>query len=129
MAGSDGDNLMGRSSPNGATTAAGSLATRVYRRGGAEVLAVSGEVDHATVSEFRAEIDRCLKEAPPVLVLDLSGVSFFGSVGLAALLRAQDSATTVVKVVASNRAVRRPIEATALNQVLSVFPSVDEAVS
>ncbi|WP_133901095.1 STAS domain-containing protein [Actinophytocola oryzae] len=109
----------------------GQLGIRVYRRGDAEVLAVSGEVDHGTAAEFREEITRCLKTAPPVLVLDLHGVSFFSSVGLSALVEAQEGAApdTAVRIVADNRAVRRPIEATALDQVLSVFSSVDEALS
>lgn len=81
--------------------------------------------------EFREEIARCLKAAPPILVLDLAGISFFGSAGLSALVEAQDRAVpdTVVRVVANQRAVRRPIEMTALDKVLSVFLSVDEAVS
>jgi anti-anti-sigma factor len=127
MAGSNSGDRVGADDNIGAR----SLAIHAYRRGDADVLAVSGEVDHASVAEFREEINRCFKGSPSVLVLDLAGVTFFSSVGLSALVEAQDNAppNTAVKVVANQRAVRRPIEATALDQVLSVFGSLDEALS
>lgn len=126
MAESDSGGPSGDASPR-----SGSLAIHVYQLGEAEMLAVSGEVDHTTIAELREEIDRCLKGAPPMFVLDLTGVSFFSSVGLSALVATKDSAgqNTVFRVVANHRAVLRPLKATALDEVLSVFPSVDEAVS
>ena len=47
---------------------------------------VAGEIDIATAPEFGRELARLLSHRPPVLRVDLSGVSFMDSSGLHALL-------------------------------------------
>ncbi|BDF71949.1 anti-sigma factor antagonist [Oscillospiraceae bacterium] len=52
-------------------------------------LHLSGEVDHHGAREMMAELERCVDAAlPRSLTLDLGGVSFMDSSGIAVLLRA-----------------------------------------
>ena len=52
-------------------------------------LHLSGEVDHHGAREMMAELERCVDAAlPRALTLDLGGVSFMDSSGIAVLLRA-----------------------------------------
>jgi anti-anti-sigma factor len=97
---------------------------------GVVVVAVSGEVDMLTAPQLRAEGLRHL-DAGSTLVLDLSGVTFLGSAGLAVLVEASQHAKrrgAAFRVVAVERAVTRPLAATGLGEVFSVFESVRQAL-
>ena len=92
---------------------------------GMVVATVSGEVDMLTAPNLRevltAEIADCA-----VLVIDLSGVSFLGSAGLAVLVETSHEAQrrqVELRLVAAGRSVRRPLEITGLNEVLTTFPT------
>jgi anti-anti-sigma factor len=64
-------------------------------------------------------------------VLDLSGVTFLGSAGLAVLAEARNLAVASavqVRVVAVSRTVLRPMEVTGLDKVLTVVPDVATAI-
>ena len=51
--------------------------------------AISGELDHHRAKEVMAELDRWIDEALPTqLTVDLAGLSFTDSSGIAVLLRA-----------------------------------------
>lgn len=54
---------------------------------GRRTLAVSGEVDIASVDRFLSEARACLDEDGPVCEIDLAGVTFMDSSGLGALVR------------------------------------------
>lgn len=95
----------------------------------ASVLTVGGEVDAASAPQLRAGVERALGAEPPLLVLDLSDVAFFGSAGLSVLLSAAEAMSPgVLRVVASPQ-VRRPIEVTGLDEVLAVFGTLDGALA
>lgn len=97
---------------------------------GVAVVAVSGEVDMLTAPQLRAAVLPHL-DANGTLVLDLSGVSFLGSAGLAVLVEASQHAQrrgSQFRVVAVERAVTRPLAATGLGEVFSVFESVEQAL-
>jgi anti-sigma B factor antagonist len=51
------------------------------------LLVVAGEIDHVTADQFRAAVDRALEEHARI-ELDLRGVSFMDSGGLAVLIAA-----------------------------------------
>lgn len=105
------------------------LAVRTVAEG-VTVVSVSGEVDMLTAPRLRADVLRHI-ETGGTLVLDLSGVSFLGSAGLAVLVEASQHGKrrgTAFRVVAVERAVTRPLAATGLGEVFSVFESVDQAV-
>jgi anti-anti-sigma factor len=89
------------------------------------VLAVTGDVDLYTVPRLTAALELAVRERPPVLVVDLTGVEFFGSVGLNALLAAHDQAAahTEIRVVAARRVALSPIQLTGVDRLLAVYPS------
>ncbi|WP_309115318.1 STAS domain-containing protein [Saccharothrix sp.] len=98
---------------------------------GVTVVTATGEIDMLTAPDLRADVLKRIDEAE-TLVLDMSGVSFLGSAGLAVLVEASQHAKrrgTAFRVVAVDRAVTRPLAATGLGDVFSVYGSVAEAVS
>jgi anti-sigma B factor antagonist len=77
-------------------------------------------------------VDVALRTRPPLLVLDLNEVVFFGSPGLSLLLAAHERALGAggaVAVVAARGPVLRPLEFTGVTAVLDVFGSRDEALA
>jgi anti-sigma B factor antagonist len=96
------------------------------------VLTVTGEIDMNNASALRDAvndgIDRTQGEP---CILDLTTVTFLGSAGLTALLQATTHARQRREplriVVDHNRPVIRPIQVTGLDNVLSLYHSVDEA--
>jgi len=93
------------------------------------VLAVSGEVDLATAPQLQSSFDQALRDEATPVVVDLNGVAFLGSIGLSLLIRAHDQAGPGrLRVVARTGPARRTIELTALGQVLSMFPTVSDAL-
>lgn len=98
--------------------------------GAATVLTVDGEVDMLTTPVLRRRIGEAFNGDPTHLIVDLSGVEFIGSHGLAALLDAQERAGEEgrsLSVVAGTRAARRPIEISGLAQVLNLCEDLDQA--
>ncbi|MFI9505007.1 STAS domain-containing protein [Nocardia sp. NPDC052566] len=55
----------------------------------ATVCTVEGEVDLYTAGELRSRLIGALRTAPPLLVVDLSTVTFFGVAGLRVLIEAR----------------------------------------
>ncbi|CAM3373860.1 STAS domain-containing protein [Kibdelosporangium persicum] len=101
------------------------------QRGGARVLSVHGEIDLATARDLTEEIDNVLREPAAQFVLDLRGVTFMSSLGISALIaahnRVQAQAGTLTIVIGDR--VRRIIQLTGLEQVLSTASTVDDAIS
>ncbi|GHH44991.1 STAS domain-containing protein [Lentzea cavernae] len=98
---------------------------------GVTVLGVSGEVDMVSAPTLRDALVNGLGDGG-TFVVDMTGVTFLGSAGLAVLVEAaklaqQQDAT--LKVVATARAVTRPLEATGLGEVFNLHQSVDSALS
>ena len=97
---------------------------------GVVVATVSGEVDMLTAPGLRTVVLAELADCA-VLVLDLSGVGFLGSAGLAVLVEASYEARrreVALRLVAAGRSVQRPLEITGLDEVLTTFPTRDDAV-
>jgi anti-sigma B factor antagonist len=66
------------------------------------------------------------------VVVDLSGVTFLASSGLAVLIRAAHRATEQnrrVRLVAPTRAVTRPLELTGADQLFVLHAAVDDALA
>ncbi|WP_219412649.1 STAS domain-containing protein [Pseudonocardia nigra] len=104
------------------------LDTRIDRpRPGVAVLAVHGEVDTLTASAFTGALEELTTADEPVLVVDLTGVTFLASTGLAALIqaarRAEERALRL-RLVAPARAVRRPLEITGTDQLFEIHADV-----
>ncbi|GAA0898510.1 STAS domain-containing protein [Pseudonocardia zijingensis] len=87
------------------------------------VLAARGEVDSLTAPDFRAAIEELLEASERVLVIDLTEVRFLASSGLAALIAAAHAAEDRgirLRLVISNRAVRRPLEITGTGELFDL---------
>jgi anti-anti-sigma factor len=101
-----------------------------HRDGDATVLVLTGELDYNTGPQVLAELRACLAQRPAVLVLDLAGVTFLGSMGLSVFIEAHRAAqNTALRVVADHLAVLRPIQIQGLTQYLAVYPSRADALA
>jgi anti-sigma B factor antagonist len=111
-------------------TAADPITTSVAHREGVAVVSIGGEIDLSTAPAFEAAITGALDDEPPVLVIELSDVRFMASVGLRILAAAHErvSRSAQMAVVANNPATSRPIELTGLDKVMSLYPTLDEAL-
>jgi anti-anti-sigma factor len=112
-------------------SAADPITTSVAHRQGATVVSVGGEIDLSTSPAFDAAIATALEEDPSVLVIDLSAVTFMASVGLQILAATQEkfSKSIRIAVVANSAAARRPIQLTGLDNVIALYPTLDEALT
>ncbi|MGV9611771.1 STAS domain-containing protein [Nocardia xishanensis] len=107
------------------------LDVRVREHDGVDVVTVHGEVDMASAPQLQAALEEALEQAQRggrAVVVDMLEVGFLGSAGLSVLLVASEAQSRRLRVVASD-AVRRPIELTALDELLLVFPSLDAALA
>jgi anti-anti-sigma factor len=105
------------------------ITTSVDFDDGVAVLAVTGEIDLATIPAFEAAITEALAQRPSALIVDMTNVDFLASAGLQALVATHEkvSGTAAFAVVADGPATSRPIELTGLDQILSLHPSVSDA--
>ncbi len=95
----------------------------------------TGEIDSSTASELRSQLESALHEAESqasrLLIIDLEGVTYFGSAGLNAILDCHKQglrAGTSVRLVADNGLVVRPIEVTNLDSLLDLYPTLPAAL-
>ena len=112
-------------------SAADPITTSVAHREGVAVVTIGGEIDLSTAQAFEAAIAGALDDDPPVLVIELSEVSFMASVGLRILAATHEKASksAQVAIVANNLATNRPIQLTGLDKVVSTYPTLDDALS
>ena len=83
------------------------------------VVRVTGEIDIATADTVRTAIETAMERGLKRLLIDMAGVSFMDSSGIAVLLEAAQGADSVLIRQPSN-AVRRVIERTGLSEVLPI---------
>jgi anti-anti-sigma factor len=96
------------------------------------IVALTGEIDMMSSAPVTSKLAELLDRKPPALVVDLREVRFFGSEGIRALVETQAQADELgVKfgVVSDTRTVLRPLEMTAVDQLLLLFDDVDDAVT
>jgi anti-sigma B factor antagonist len=107
------------------------ISTSVAHRDGVAVVSIGGEIDLSTAQEFEAAITDALGEDPPALVIELSGVSFMASVGLRVLAATREKVgkSVPLAVVADSAAAGRPIQLTGLDNVISLYPTLDQALT
>ncbi|MFC7343883.1 STAS domain-containing protein [Saccharopolyspora griseoalba] len=92
----------------------------------------TGEVELVNSPQLEAVLDQAVADGPEILVLDITGVTFLSSAGLAALVRTDRDATASnvrFRVVADNPATLRPIQLMGLDQEIEVFPDREEALA
>lgn len=103
----------------------------------AVVVRLAGEVDLSTAEhaakQLRAAEAIAVAAAPlAVVVLDLSMVTFLGSVGLAMLVEHDQLCAALGSrlcvIIGENQRVWQPIRVTSLDEVLTIVASVEDAV-
>ncbi|MGC2652829.1 MAG: STAS domain-containing protein [Mycobacterium sp.] len=99
------------------------------------IVRATGDIDSSTVAQLAGKLSAGLQVARDhparLLVVDLQAVTFFGSAGLNAVLDCHEDGVadgTLVRLVANNAQVVRPIEVTGLDRVLEVYPTMPEAL-
>lgn len=103
----------------------------VERKGDVVLVRVSGEVDMLTTPMLGACLTDQLHSEPALLVLDLRGVGFLGSSGLAALVAANDEAQrkgVKLRLVSADHAVLRPLTVTGLTDRFEIHPDLESAL-
>ncbi|MEQ0564934.1 STAS domain-containing protein [Amycolatopsis sp. NEAU-NG30] len=103
-------------------------AARLEDRDGTAVLHVEGALDLALAPKLRQLAERAARQRPELLVIDLTGVTFLASAGMAELVRAH-RATAALRVVAGGRITLRPLELTRLTDELAIYPSLSAALA
>jgi anti-anti-sigma factor len=105
------------------------LDVAVRAENGTAIVTVQGEVDMASAPQLQAALEDAQRGGDP-LVVDMSEVGFLGSAGLSVLLVISESAEPAagLRVVVSD-AVRRPVELTGLDKLLSVHESLADALA
>lgn len=105
------------------------LDARVRQADGGVVLEVAGEVDLRSGDRFHAALEQAWSGRPAVLVADLRGVGFLGSIGLAHLLEANSAVGGGALRVVPSAAARRTIEVAGLHPVLTMYEAVADALA
>lgn len=106
------------------------LATEPGER--ATVITATGELDMLTAPQLRKAVLEQLDQHPPRLVLDLRGLAFLGSSGLAVFVESLEAARdrgTTLTLVGDSREVLRPLEATGLSDVFEIHPDLETALT
>ena len=107
------------------------LSLESYQCGAAVVVVVAGEIDMLTADRVQETLIAHLSSRPEVMVVDLEGVCFLGSMGLTALAlteRAAREQGVELRVVATSRATLRPLQITGMASELVVYASREQAL-
>lgn len=113
---------------DGSAMTSSPLTVRTLERDDVVIVSVAGELDMATVDKVATALRDATARRRPV-VLDMTGLRFFSSAGLALLVRLHESASVDVHLAADQRVVRRPLELTGLLDLFPIHASVAEAVA
>lgn len=119
--------------PTGAETRIDQLISLETREVGESCLVtVTGEVDMMTAPRLRSCLQEQVERAGSLLVLDLRGVAFLGSSGLAVLVETLDRTRErhiALRLVCDSREVVRPLEATGLTELFEIHSDPDAALA
>ena len=100
-------------------------------RDGTAVLRIDGALDLALAPKLRQLAERAARLAPAVLVIDLTGVTFLASAGMAVLIGCHQQAKGNIRFrsVATGSATFRPMELTGMTEEISIYHTRDEALA
>ncbi|MBU9766917.1 STAS domain-containing protein [Mycobacterium sp. TNTM28] len=95
------------------------------------VLAVSGTVDMLTAPKLEEAIRAAAKSSPAGIVVDLGAVEFLASAGMGVLVAAKQDLGEAVRfaVVADGPATSRPLKLVGIDEVVDLYPTLDEALT
>lgn len=110
----------------------GVLGVVVEQHGHHQVAVVSGEVDMASVGALRTLLRDLMVDGSSHVLVELSGVSFMDSAGLAALVATRKHARVLqgsFGLIAPSKQVSRLLSLTAMDKVFPCFDSLDAALA
>ena len=96
------------------------------------VVAIAGEINLAHSSRFQEDLADVMSQHPERLVLDLAGVDFMDSSGIASLVKMLSRAKAVgasMHLAAMSDRVRSLFEITRLDNVFTIHATCDEALA
>jgi anti-anti-sigma factor len=110
--------------------AADSLTITTVGHGDIAVLTVCGSIDLLTVSQLTEAVDESVAGRPAGLIIDLTYTDFLSSVGMSALINAHDAVSPSGRfaIVADGPSTARPIKLVGLDQTLTVYATMDDAL-
>jgi anti-sigma B factor antagonist len=99
--------------------------------GATVVLALKGDLDTLTAPSLTRAIDAAVNQRPSALIVDMADLDFLASAGMTALVMAQQQVGESMRlaVVADGPTTSRPLKVVGLDSVLSLYPSLDEALN
>jgi anti-sigma B factor antagonist len=95
------------------------------------VLSVREAVDILGAPQLSEAICEALGQAPTGLIVDLTDVDFLASVGMSVLVSAHhvaDAMSVRFGIVADGAATSRPIRLLGINRILTLYPTLDDAL-
>jgi anti-sigma B factor antagonist len=104
----------------------------VPRQDRPNVLPLKGEIDLHVSPSVTASLNTMIEKKPERLVVDLSGVSYIDSAGLAALIQAMQKVEAYggkFLLAGLQETVRSIFEISRLDQVFQIFPDADAALA
>ncbi|MEV0918060.1 STAS domain-containing protein [Streptomyces sp. NPDC049967] len=96
------------------------------------VLTISGDVGRDLVPVIRAALDELIAEGRVQIVLDVQNITFMDSAGLGVLVygvRNSEVEKGGLRLAGAGTQVRRLLNLSGLDEVISVFPDVDAALA
>ena len=99
---------------------------------GIPVIRVTGALDTASNQHVATQLGALLDTRPVAVVMDLRGVGFMGSAGIAMLINAHHHAGRLhvpFAVVADNHSVLRPLQVSQVYSTLAMCSTLEEAVT
>jgi anti-anti-sigma factor len=97
-----------------------------------ELIVVSGELDISNSAELRRRVEQALEGPRDCIVLDLHGLTYMDSSGIAALIYAHQVTSAGgggMAVVVASPSVRRTLEVRGLDGLLTMASSRREAIA
>jgi anti-sigma B factor antagonist len=106
------------------------IAVHTEHRDTAIVLTVRGELDLVTAPTLNQAITAAIQHQPQTLVIDLSAVTFLGSVAMTLLVTTQRAAgqTTTLRVITGPTSARA-LHRLGMDHVLPIFPTLQQALA
>ena len=98
--------------------------------GSASIVRVSGEVDMSNSPAVRDSLMLLIGEKVPAIVVDLSGVTYMDSSGIATLIEGLQVTTSyggIFRIAALTSKVRQVFELARLTDVFDIYPDVEQA--
>jgi anti-sigma B factor antagonist len=96
------------------------------------VVTVTGEVDVATAPKLRDRLDGAIDGGTPLLVVDLSSVTFIDSTGLGVLIGAAkrvEDAGGILRLVIAEPRILKLFEITGLLDLFAIVSSREQAIA